>query len=168
MREREKRGDAYREWRHLRSTFQKELHEVPNHYPTTSHCYVHAKNTIIYTSTRTQCARKTTTSQWPMLISTHPGFLSLAFTHSLSLKYTNNNTLHTHKPIFHPKLHGGKSLSSSTNHSFSSTLAGTVPSSVPALLLKSPRFSGKHWPIHCHSTLLLPGLVTVQRLFLLK
>ena len=96
-----------------------------------------------------------------MLISTHPGFLTLAFTPSLPLKHTHihtyrhththTHTLHTHKPIFHPKIHGGKSLSSSTSHSFSSTLPGTVPAPVPAFPLKSPRFSGKFWPIHCHT-----------------
>ncbi len=85
--------------------------------------------------------------------------LSLSGIHSLSLslKHTNIHTLRahtlTHKPIFHPKIHGGKSLSSSTNHSFSSTLAGTIPSSVPALPLKSLCFTGKHRPTHCHSRL---------------
>lgn len=88
-------------------------------------------------------ARNTTTSHQPMLISTHPGFLSLAFIHSVSLKPAKMDAraqqarAHAHKPIFHPKIHEGKSLSSSPSHSFSSTLEGTVPSSVPALPLKS-------------------------------
>lgn len=87
-------------------------------------------------------AQHTTTSHQPMLISTHPGFLSLAFIHSVSLKPAKMNAraqtrAHAHKPIFHPKIHEGKSLSSSPSHSFPSTLGGTVPSSVPALPLKS-------------------------------
>lgn len=114
-----------------------------------------------------------------MLISTHPGFLSLAFIHSVSLKHTNINidthththarvhAPHAHKPIFHPKIHEGKSLSSSTSHSFPSTLRGTVPSSVPALPLKSPCISGKRFPVTAHSaSFLFSGLVTVRwRLF---
>lgn len=126
---------------------------------------------------KTTRAQKTTTSHQPMLISTHPGFLSLAFIHSVSLKHTNINldththTLahapHAHKPIFHPKIHEGKSLSSSTSHSFPSTLRGTVPSSVPALPLKSPYISGKQFPVTAHSaSFLFSGLVTVRwRLF---
>lgn len=88
-------------------------------------------------------ARNTTTSHQPMLISTRPGFLSLAFIHSVSLKpakmdaRAQHTRAHAHKPIFHPKIHEGKSLSSSPSHSFPSTLGGTVPSSVPALPLKS-------------------------------
>lgn len=114
-----------------------------------------------------------------MLISTHPGFLSLAFIHSVSLKHTNINidtdtharvlahAPHAHKPILHPKIHEGKSLSSSTSHSFPSTLRGTVPSSVPALPLKSPCISGKQLPVTAHSaSFLFAGLVTVRwRLF---
>lgn len=91
-------------------------------------------------------AHNATTSHQPMLISTRPGFLSLAFIHSVSPKTTQTNTRTgaqtcTHKPIFHPKIHEGKSLSSSPSHYFPSTLWGTVPSSIPAEPLKSSRIS---------------------------
>lgn len=104
----------------------------------------HKQNDICLRKCRqtTTRAQNTTTSHQPVLISTHPGFLSLAFIHSVSLKPAKMNTraeahTHAHKPIFHPKIHEGKSLSSSPSHYFPSTLWGTVPSSVPALPLKS-------------------------------
>lgn len=85
-------------------------------------------------------AQYTTTSHQASLISTHPGFLSLALIHSLlkRQRWTRAQAhTHAHRPIFHPKIHEGKSLSSSPSHYFPSTLWGTIPSSVPARPLKS-------------------------------
>lgn len=58
---------------------------------------------------KTTRAQKTTTSHQPMLISTHPGFLSLAFIHSVSLKHTNINIethtrMHAHTHSMHTSL----------------------------------------------------------------
>lgn len=103
----------------------------------------HKQNNVCLRKCRqtTTRAQNTTTSHQPMLISTRPGFLSLAFIHSVSLKPAKDEHkrahTHAHEPIFHPKIHEGKSLSSSPSHYFPSTLRGTVPSSVPALPLKS-------------------------------
>lgn len=106
-RETETREDSYREWRHCGSTFQKELFAAPYHYTTIKHNH----NVLICPENNN---RPTTSAYLSM------PRLSLFGIHSLS-------QTHTHKPIFHPKI-GCRSLLSSTNHSFSSTPTGTVPS----------------------------------------
>lgn len=137
--EQQAKGKTAGEQRRLLRVEKKKTHGRPVQMATQLIATVtHKQNDICLRKCRqtTTRAQITTTSHQAVLISTHPGFLSLALFHSASLEAAKMNTrahTHAHKPIFHPKIHEGKSLSSSPSHYFPSTLPGTVPSSVPAL-----------------------------------